>query len=156
MRLLRVLQLFKEVGLEVDAGIYTSVLGLAIRGGDATVGELLPLLELMEQAGALPSTATFNAILALAANPNTGEDGVVEAVQVVELMRRNKVPLNSGSTGAVHAVRDRVENESGLMNNFYAKKYYKSEEELLDDEEIADWITIIDGEAEREREGRDL
>ncbi len=53
---------------------------------------------------------------------NAGEDGVVETVQVLELMRRNRVPLNSGSASAVSAIRERVEAETGLMNNYYAKK----------------------------------
>ncbi len=47
---------------------------------------------------------------------------MVETVQVLELMRRNRVPLNPGSAGAVAAIRDRVERETGLMHNAYAKR----------------------------------
>ena len=57
----------------MDEGIYSSVLATCVRGDNVTLAEIMPLLELMEAGGALPSTSSFNSVLNLVAKPGTGK-----------------------------------------------------------------------------------
>ena len=50
------------------------------------------------------------------------EDGVVEAVRLLEVMRRNKIPMNAGSHAAINSIRERLDSSGMIMNNFYARK----------------------------------
>jgi hypothetical protein len=77
---------------------------------------ILLALQRMEDAGCMPSIATWNTLLGLLVNPSEG--GIDVGVEILTIMRRADVPINQATFAALANVRKAIEKEVGAVVSF--------------------------------------